>query len=208
MYINRKKKSARFHFSYNRLCCRTFKFWKFWDLEYYSNGDYMYVLDLYQRRFLKFQGCDMYVNLQLHANVYRYSFIIFSQKVSYMYMYIICTFEHDDDSQPKNETRSHVATSSQDALNLWNCGKYARISSLALSSKLSSVVSLYQTVPPLVVSTSAQNGTIILALFAIGKGVGVYVDTLCKNEITPFVLTWKGKINVSDSDLTILDCWT
>ena len=102
----------------------------------------------------------------------------------------ITTFEHPSEEHPKKFTFSQVAINIQDALNRKKFGKYVLISTVALSSKSICVVSLYQTVPPFNVSTSDQNGAIILASLATGNGSGVYVCTGSKKEITPLVLTY------------------
>lgn len=67
------------------------------------------------------------------------------------------------------------------------------MSKVALSSKSLSVLFLYHTVPPFLVLTSAQNGAIILALLAMGKGFGVNAVTGRRKDITPLVLTWKNR---------------
>ena len=77
-------------------------------------------------------------------------------------------------SAPKNATLSQVAMKIHEAENLW-CFKNARRTSfVARSSNTGSIDSLYNTVPPFLVSTSPQNGEIRRRLSPRGNGAGVY----------------------------------
>ena len=78
----------------------------------------------------------------------------------------------------------------QEAENLWWFKNARRTSFVARSNNTESIDSLYNTVPPFLVSTSPQNGEIRRRLSPRGNGAGVYWPTATRNEITPFVFTW------------------
>ena len=107
----------------------------------------------------------------------------------YGIQFLIHTLFLEWPSAPKNATLSHVATMSQVALYLGWSTHAALISEVARWRSAGSTVSRYQTIPPLVVSTSPQKGATKRRPSPRGKGCGVNWETSILNDKAPFVFT-------------------
>ena len=90
---------------------------------------------------------------------------------------------------PKNETSFHVTMATQFATNFVSRGN-ARMTSLAALEMIAcSVVTRYQTLPPLFVNTSAQYGAATYARLLSGKDCGSWDSNEEPNEMSPFSCT-------------------
>lgn len=87
---------------------------------------------------------------------------------------------------PQNETSFHVTMATQFATNFVSRGN-ARMTSLAALEMIAcSVVTRYQTLPPLIVYTSAQYGAATYVWLLSGKDDGSWDFNEEPNEMSPF----------------------